>query len=269
MWLGSALGPEDLHVMYDASDALGEVRPLPKLLITSFKMASRNHQFGALSRRQWASVVVDEAHTKLRAAETDSDETACLLELLSNIPFRLLLTGTPCTSRLADMYHLLSLVRPGLLGASKGDFRHSFFSSASGGHVCRYPSQLERVLHAFAMLRRTKAQVAAELPPRNELVVRVGVRRRHADALHGQLAERQQPPDAAQAPAPSRPASSPPPLMVNQGRGLGAARRRGGPRLSGGCPHLGAPRGLAQGDRSARVWFLAPGQARGAARRRR
>ena len=255
--------------MYDASDALGEVRPLPKLLITSFKMASRNHQFGALSRRQWASVVVDEAHTKLRAAETDSDETACLLELLSNIPFRLLLTGTPCTSRLVDMYHLLSLVRPGLLGASKGDFRHSFFSSASGGHVCRYPSQLERVLHAFAMLRRTKAQVAAELPPRNELVVRVGVRRRHADALHGQLAERQQPPDAAQAPAPSRPASSPPPLMVNQGRGLGAARRRGGPRLSGGRPHLGAPRGLAQGDRSARVWFLAPGQARGAARRRR
>ena len=61
VWLGSALGPEDLHVMYDASDALGEVRPLPKLLITSFKMASRNHQFGALSRRQWASVVVDEA----------------------------------------------------------------------------------------------------------------------------------------------------------------------------------------------------------------
>ena len=74
------------------------------------KVSVIGNQFGALSRRQWASVVVDEAHTKLRAAETDSDETACLLELLSNIPFRLLLTGTPCTSRLADMYHPLSLV---------------------------------------------------------------------------------------------------------------------------------------------------------------
>ena len=261
MWLGSALGPEDLHVMYDASDALGEVRPLPKLLITSFKMASRNHQFGALSRRQWASVVVDEAHTKLRAAETDSDETACLLELLSNIPFRLLLTGTPCTSRLADMYHLLSLVRPGLLGASKGDFRHSFFSSASGGHVCRYPSQLERVLHAFAMLRRTKAQVAAELPPRNELVVRVGVRRRHADALHGQLAERQQPPDAAQA------SSSGVLAAATYGEPRAWIRRRPTPRRTPSLWRASAPRRTARAcSRRSLCTSLVPGSGSGSRR---
>jgi len=77
-----------------------------RLVIISYKMASRNHQYSQLARREWGSAILDEAHTTLKAGDgSDSDMTTCLLELLGPVPVKLLLTGTPSITRLADMFH--------------------------------------------------------------------------------------------------------------------------------------------------------------------
>ena len=50
-WLANLLAPTDIHIIYDQFDALDEGRPLPRLVIVSFKMASFAHQFDRLRRR--------------------------------------------------------------------------------------------------------------------------------------------------------------------------------------------------------------------------
>ena len=173
--LGGLLSPSDIHIIYDQYDALEEARPQPKLLVVSPKMATKLEP--QLARRQWRGAILDEAHT-LRAAQerpwgapagSEPPQTKALLALLRPVPTLLLLTGTPAVTKLLDMFHQVDLLRPGLLGRTKADFRASCFDAASAGHeACKLPRQLPLLLHSFVMVRRTKAQVLASLPPITE-----------------------------------------------------------------------------------------------------
>ena len=66
------------------------------------------------------------------AHRRDSEQTLALLQLLLRaVPRRLLLSGTPATARLFDAYHLLDVVRPGLLARNKYDYEHRFFEQVA------------------------------------------------------------------------------------------------------------------------------------------
>lgn len=126
--------------------------------------------------------VLDEAQA-VKNARTESAKAARLLRARH----RLAMTGTPIENRLAELWSLLEFLNPGLLG------RMSVFGAlvqrldAPGDSEAREESRslLARAVRPY-ILRRTKAQVAPELPERLEqtLVVELTAEER---ALYDEL----------------------------------------------------------------------------------
>jgi hypothetical protein len=107
-------------------------------------------------------VILDEAQA-VKNARTESAKAVRLLR--GN--HRLALSGTPVENHLGELWALLDFLNPGMLGAS-GVFQ------LAGGPM-RNPSEDARKLLAHALrpflLRRTKEQVATELPPKIEQTI--------------------------------------------------------------------------------------------------
>lgn len=133
----------------------------------------------ALATPFWRVIVFDEAQA-LKNPATKRAKAARSLRAL----FRLALTGTPIENQLEDLWSLFHILNPGLLG-SLASFRKRFSAagtvlagSAPGGtgqdEDTRNPSRqaLKSLIRPF-ILRRTKAAVLTELPPRTEQVLEV------------------------------------------------------------------------------------------------
>jgi len=107
-------------------------------------------------------VILDEAQA-VKNARTESAKAVRLLR--GN--HRLALSGTPVENHLGELWSLLDFLNPGMLGAS------GVFQLAGG--AMRNPSDDARKLLAHALrpflLRRTKEQVATELPPKIEQTI--------------------------------------------------------------------------------------------------
>jgi SNF2 family DNA or RNA helicase len=83
---------------------------------------------------------------------------------------RLTLTGTPVENRLEELWSQLHFLNPGLLGG-RSDFEERYagpIGSGDDGAAVR----LRQRIRPF-VLRRRKAEVAPELPPRTDIVLRV------------------------------------------------------------------------------------------------
>ncbi len=107
-------------------------------------------------------VVLDEAQT-IKNAGTEAAKAARLLRG----DHRLALSGTPVENHLGELWSLFEFLNPGMLGAAS-----ALRLDGAGG---RNPDAATRDLLGRALrpfiLRRTKAQVAPELPPRTEQTV--------------------------------------------------------------------------------------------------
>ena len=107
-------------------------------------------------------VVLDEA----QAVKNAASESAKAVRLVRG-RHRLALSGTPVENHLGELWSLFEFLNPGMLGSA------SVFRSAEG--ALRNPDEETRSLLAHALrpfiLRRTKAQVARELPPKTEQVI--------------------------------------------------------------------------------------------------
>ena len=107
--------------------------------------------------------ILDEAQA-IKNANTAGAKAARLLRA----KHRLALSGTPVENHLGELWSLFDFLNPGLLGTSSSFARHGAAAAR------RDPEALEilaRGVRPF-ILRRTKAQVAPELPPRSELTIR-------------------------------------------------------------------------------------------------
>ena len=104
-------------------------------------------------------VVLDEAQA-IKNPGTESAKAARLLRGRN----RLALSGTPVENHLGELWSIFEFLNPGMLGAA------GVFKLAGG--AARNPSEETRRLLAHALrpfiLRRTKDQVARELPPKSE-----------------------------------------------------------------------------------------------------
>jgi superfamily II DNA or RNA helicase len=104
-------------------------------------------------------VVLDEAQA-IKNAATESAKAARLL----HASHRLALSGTPVENHLGELWSLFEFLNPGMLGAA------SVFKLAGGS--ARDPGEETRTMLAQALrpfiLRRTKQQVARELPAKTE-----------------------------------------------------------------------------------------------------
>ena len=87
--------------------------------------------------------------------------------------FRVALSGTPLENHLGELWSLFATVFPGLLG-SWDQFRDRFASPIERGQDPEARAALARVIRPF-LLRRTKQEVARELPARTEIVVPIAL----------------------------------------------------------------------------------------------
>jgi SNF2 family DNA or RNA helicase len=106
--------------------------------------------------------ILDEAQA-IKNAASESAKAARLLEA----NHRLALSGTPVQNSLSDLWSLFQFLNPGMLGASSA-FKVAGGSSASPDERTR--GVLSRALRPL-ILRRTKEQVASELPPKVESIL--------------------------------------------------------------------------------------------------
>lgn len=82
---------------------------------------------------------------------------------------RLLLTGTPVENNTFDLYAQLSFAIPGLLGSAKR-FATDYSTPIDKFQDSKRAQELQHKIHPF-VLRRTKKQVAHELPEKTEMIV--------------------------------------------------------------------------------------------------
>ncbi|MDG0994217.1 MAG: SNF2-related protein [Akkermansiaceae bacterium] len=110
-----------------------------------------------LAKIKWLTAILDEGQ---QIKNPDSKAAKAARDL--NCQNRLVLTGTPIENRLMDMWSLMSFAMPGVLG-SRAYFKKRFDKRKDPGAQSRLASRLRPFL-----LRRTKLQVAKDLPPRTE-----------------------------------------------------------------------------------------------------
>jgi superfamily II DNA or RNA helicase len=107
-------------------------------------------------------VVLDEAQA-IKNSATDAAKAARLLRG----DFRLALSGTPIENHLGELWSQFEFLNPGMLGAAD--------ALGLDGSAGRAPDEATRALLARALrpfiLRRTKTEVAPELPSRTEQIV--------------------------------------------------------------------------------------------------
>ena len=167
--------------------AIAELAADADILVTSYALLRLDfdaYQAVATSTG-WAGLVLDEAQF---VKNPTAAIHLCALEL--SVPFKLAITGTPLENSLTDLHALFSIVAPGLFpSAPKFQRRYvrpieqPMVGIAGGVGAGTAPQVAERVrrerlaalrrrIRPF-LLRRTKDRVAAELPVRQEQVLRV------------------------------------------------------------------------------------------------
>jgi hypothetical protein len=130
------------------------------LLITSYAIAVRDAE--ALGAIQFSTLIIDEAQSVKNAL---THRFRAIRDLQAD--FRLALTGTPIENHLGELWAIFRLVTPGLLGSWE-QFRQRFAVPIERHHDRKRQAALARVVRPF-LLRRTKAEVAPELPARTEM----------------------------------------------------------------------------------------------------
>ena len=112
------------------------------------------------------TLVVDEAQA-LKNPSTQRAKAARRLQAA----FRIALSGTPFENHLGELWSLFSIVFPGLLG-SWDQFRERYALPIERDKDPEARAALSRVIRPF-LLRRTKGDVARELPARTEIALTI------------------------------------------------------------------------------------------------
>ncbi|MDB4988132.1 MAG: SNF2-related protein [Myxococcaceae bacterium] len=117
-----------------------------------------------LSKKKWDTVILDEAQS---IKNPDSQVARAAYQL--DARFRLALTGTPVENRLTDLWSLFHFTNRGFLGGLR-DFDEQYAKPIAEGNR-EAGSRLRARIKPF-VLRRLKRDVAKELPPRTDVVLR-------------------------------------------------------------------------------------------------
>ena len=131
------------------------------VLVVSYALAQIDAELFA--DKAWATLVMDEAQALKNAATKRAKSVA---EFKAD--FRLALSGTPVENRLADLWSIMNLINPGLLG-SAAQFAERFATPIEKHQDAPARQRLRRLVSPF-LLRRTKSQVLQDLPARTEIV---------------------------------------------------------------------------------------------------
>ncbi len=151
----------------DRAAMLEGVEPFD-LVIASYGLLQL--EAASFAKVRWHTIVLDEAQAIKNTATKRSQAVMALQG-----DFRMVATGTPLENHLGELWNLFRFINPGLLGTSD-QFQLRFAGPIEKAQDKRAEAsariRLRRLIQPF-ILRRTKAQVLAELPPRTEIVLPV------------------------------------------------------------------------------------------------
>jgi superfamily II DNA or RNA helicase len=153
------------------------------LVLTSYALLPRD--VAELKRQRFALLVLDEAQ-QVKNPRTQARRAASAIKA----PRCLCLTGTPLENHLGELWSQLDLAVPGLLGDERS-FRHHYRIPIEKHADAECQARLNRRIAPF-ILRRSKGDVAKELPPKTEIarsVVLEGQQRALYHRLRESLAE--------------------------------------------------------------------------------
>jgi ERCC4-related helicase len=161
-------------VLLHGKDRVDSYRHISKadLVITSYPLLTRD--FEILSKQDWHVCVLDEAQY-IKNSKAVVAKNVCQLRTRH----RLCLSGTPMENHLGELWSLMRFLMPGFLGDE------SSFNTHLRRPIERDKSRdaqlaLNRRI-APLILRRTKDQVATELPPKTEIIHAIELTKKQTD----------------------------------------------------------------------------------------
>ena len=212
------------------------------LVISTYPLLTRDH--AVLTEHEWHVVVLDEAQM---IKNPNAATTRQALRLRARQ--RLSLSGTPLQNHLGELWSLFDFLAPGFLGSARS-FRTRFRTPIEKHGDAARGEMLTKRVRPF-LLRRTKEEVALDLPPKTEITESGGagdgaardLRGRAAvDACAGAAGDRREGDRAVRHHHPRCAAEAAPGLL----RSAAAEAGRGG-EDEGGVGQAGAPDGAADG----------------------
>jgi non-specific serine/threonine protein kinase len=129
------------------------------LVLTTYGVMMRD--IAILKQCRFHYIVLDES----QAIKNPLSQTARAARLLQ-ADHRLTLTGTPVENGVLELWSQFAFLNPGLLGSLER-FRSEFASAIERQNDDQSAQLLRRMVQPF-LLRRTKSQVAPDLPPRSD-----------------------------------------------------------------------------------------------------
>ncbi len=141
------------------------------LVLTSYALLRLDADL--LKQHEWMYAILDEAQA---IKNPDSQTAKAARELRAR--HRLCMTGTPVENRLEELWSLFRYLMPGFLG-SLDAFRQRFARPIENGDAGARDALRKRVKPY--VLRRLKQQVAKELPPLTDMIVRCEMSQKQRD----------------------------------------------------------------------------------------
>ena len=157
------------------------------VVVTSYSLLARDREL--LAQQVFDLAVFDEAQA-IKNAKAKTAQAARDIQSQR----KLAVTGTPLENHLGELWAQFDLVLPGLLGNERAFARFYRTPIEKHGEVAQQ-QRLNRRIAPF-VLRRTKSEVARELPPKTEIVQRVELEGRQRElyetlrlAMHDRVRE--------------------------------------------------------------------------------
>jgi len=144
--------------------------------LTTYPVLVRDEALLASRRFSW--LILDEAQA-IKNPRSQAHQTAKRIQA----SHRLCLSGTPVENNLGELWALCDFLNPGLLGDADW-FRHRFAHPIERGQDRERLRALRDQVAPF-ILRRTKEEVARDLPPKTEIVRPVELRGAQRDLYEG------------------------------------------------------------------------------------
>jgi len=162
---------------------LGELAADADAVVTSYALLRID--FAAYAEVGWSGLLLDEAR---QAKNRQSKVYQCARRLAA--PVKIAITGTPLENNLMELWSLLSITAPGLF-PSQDRFRDYYARPVERQGDGQRLAQLQRRIRPLVR-RRTKDQVAAELPAKQEQVLEVELHPQHRKVYQTRLQRERQ-----------------------------------------------------------------------------
>jgi SNF2 family DNA or RNA helicase len=162
---------------------LADVTDGADAVVTSYTLLRLD--FEVYSGREWAGLILDEAQY---VKNHQSKAHQCARRLAA--PFKVAITGTPMENNLMELWSLLSITAPGLF-PNPERFKEYYARPIERTGNADLLAQLRRRIRPLIM-RRTKEQVAADLPEKQEQVLEVELHPRHRKVYQTHLQRERQ-----------------------------------------------------------------------------